>query len=85
MEPHTEQDFIPIKQGFTNSSALEQEIKSPTSSAAAVKLLTPNCDLPVGTEEKENSLTKINKREHYCGLWKPPQPRSGGESAQNEF
>lgn len=48
------------QQGRTNSvqptNVVEKEMKFPTSSAAAGKLLTLNCDLPVGIEEKEDFL-----------------------------
>lgn len=58
-----------------------------TSSAAAVKVLTLHHDPPPHRHWERTFLTKINKFEHYCGVWRPPQLRSGGQgdSSQNEI
>lgn len=69
----------------TDGGVLEKEVKFPSRSAAAVKLLTLNCDLPVGKEEK----FPHEDQQIWTLLWglktTAASFRRAGDSSQNEI
>lgn len=65
----------------------EVSLRKKWNSPQAVQMLLNCWHLTVTSlwAERRNFLTKINKFEHYCGVWRPPQLLSGGQGIPHKM